>query len=95
MSLVSASLKVGSTMAVGSAILQQSSPAAPVSANVLVPVVSAMIGGIISYAVLKTTVQKMEQDMRDTRRDISEMYTLLRETMTKLAHLEGRWQERS
>jgi hypothetical protein len=44
----------------------------------------------MSYAVLKTTVQKMEQDVRDMRKDMSEIYTLVRESMTKLAHLEGR-----
>jgi hypothetical protein len=44
----------------------------------------------MSYAVLRTTVTRMERDVRDMRKDMGEMYTLLRESMTKIAHLEGR-----
>jgi hypothetical protein len=44
----------------------------------------------MSYAVLKTTVQKMERDVRDMRKDMSDIYTLVRESLTKVAKLEGR-----
>jgi hypothetical protein len=86
------SLAIGATSAVGAALLQNiPSP----NTSLLVPVVSAIIGGVMSYAVLKTTVQKMERDVRDMRRDMGEMYTLLRDAMTKIAHIEGRLDRRS
>jgi hypothetical protein len=93
--MITASLKVGSVMAVGSAVLQGAAGATSSSSNMLVPVISAAIGGVMSYAVLKTTVQKMERDVRDMRRDMGEMYTLLRDAMTKIAHIEGRLDRRS
>jgi len=55
-----------------------------------VPIISAVVGGLMSYAVLKTTVQKMERDVRDMRKDMSDIYTLVRESLTKVAKLEGR-----
>jgi hypothetical protein len=36
----------------------------------------------------------MEHDVRDMRRDMSDIYTLMREHMTKLAHMEGRMDNR-
>jgi len=44
----------------------------------------------MSYAVLRTTVSKMERDVRDIRKDMGEMYALLRDALTKIAHVEGR-----
>lgn len=55
-----------------------------------VPLVSAVIGAAMSYAVLRATVTKLDRDVRDMRRDMSEIYTLLRDAMTKIAHIEGR-----
>lgn len=79
-------------MAVASAVLQY---AEPVVSNatlspLMVPALSAIVGGVMSYAVLRTTVQKMEADVRDMRGDMSEMYALLRDALTKIAHVEGR-----
>jgi hypothetical protein len=91
MTVESASLKISALLGASSAVLQQTpSTGFSSSASLVVPVVSAIVGGLMSYAVLKTTVQKMEQDVRDMRKDMSEIYTLVRESMTKLAHLEGR-----
>lgn len=55
-----------------------------------VPLVSAVIGAAMSYAVLRATVTKLDRDVRDMRRDMSEIYSLLRDAMTKIAHIEGR-----
>jgi hypothetical protein len=86
------SLITGATSAIAAAMLQN----APSSTTtLLVPAISAIIGGVMSYAVLKTTVQKMERDVRDMRSDMGEMYTLLRDAMTKIAHMEGRLEHRS
>lgn len=86
------SLITGATSAIAAAMLQN----APSSTTtLLVPAISAIIGGVMSYAVLKTTVQKMERDVRDMRSDMGEMYTLLRDAMTKIAHMEGRLEHRN
>lgn len=91
MTIESVSLKLGALFAVGSAVLQTTTtPSGPSMTAVIVPVVSAAVGGLMSYAVLKTTVQKMEQDVRDMRTDMSELYTLVRDSMTKIARVEGR-----
>jgi hypothetical protein len=52
--------------------------------------VSAVIGAAMSYAMLKTTVTRMQIDVRDMRRDMGEIYDLLRENAKAVAHLEGR-----
>lgn len=89
------SLVTGITSAIGAAMLQTVPPSDGISlTTILVPTISAVVGGVMSYAVLKTTVQKMEQDVRDMRRDMSEMYSLMRESLTKIAHMEGRLDQR-
>ncbi len=90
MTIQSASAAIGGTMAVASAAIQQTAVIASGPNALVVPLFSALIGGAMSYAVLRTTVTRMERDVRDMRKDMGEMYTLLRESMTKIAHLEGR-----
>lgn len=80
---------IGVVSAIGAVLLQNNSTTGP-SMAMMVPVVSAVIGGVMSYAVLRTTVSKMERDVRDIRKDMSEMYALLRDALTKIAHVEGR-----
>jgi hypothetical protein len=77
-------------MAVASAAIQQSAGIGTGSSALIVPLFSALIGGAMSYAVLRTTVSRMERDVRDIRRDMGEMYSLLRQALTQIAHLEGR-----
>jgi hypothetical protein len=77
-------------MAVASAAIQQGAGIGTGSSALIVPLFSALIGGAMSYAVLRTTVSRMERDVRDIRRDMSEMYSLLRQALTQIAHLEGR-----
>jgi hypothetical protein len=92
MTIESASLKISALLAASSAVLQSSTAHAPgiPIASLLVPIVSAVVGGLMSYAVLRTTVHNMEREVRDMRKDMSEIYTLVRESLTKVAKLEGR-----
>lgn len=90
MTIESVSLKMGVLTALGSAVLQNATPSGLPMSAVIVPIISAVVGGLMSYAVLKTTVQKMEKDVRDMRDDMRELYTLVRDSMTKIAHMEGR-----
>jgi len=97
MTVESASLKISALLGASSAVLQTASAGTsgvPMTALV-VPIISAVIGGLMSYAVLKTTVQKMERDVRDMRKDMGEIYDLLRENAKAVAHMQGRMEERS
>lgn len=87
------SLTTGATAAAGSVLLNEAPSPMPLT-SIIVPAVSAIIGSIVSFVVLKTTVSRMEHDVRDMRRDMGEMYTLLREALTKIAHMEGRLDHR-
>ena len=74
----------------GAALLQNATGVPMQNISFAVPLVSAVIGAAMSYAVLRATVTKLDRDVRDMRRDMSEIYTLLRDAMTKIAHIEGR-----
>ena len=93
MTTETASLTVGAVAAIGSLALQQTT-GQPSGASFVVPVLSAMVGGAISYGVLKTTVNKLEEQFKNheqqVRQNTAELYGLLRDTMTQLAHIEGR-----
>ena len=95
MTTETASASIGGIVAVGSAIIQQA-PGTPMnSSSFVVPLVSAVIGAAMSYAMLKTTVARMQMDVRDMRKDMGEIYDLLRENAKSVAHLEGRLEARS
>lgn len=93
MTTETASITVGAVAAIGSLALQQTT-GQPTGASFIVPVLSAVIGGAMSYAVLKTTVNKLEEQFKNheqqVRANTAELYGLLRDTMTQLAHIEGR-----
>ena len=65
------------------------------STSLVVPLVSAVVGAAMSYAMLKTTVARMQMDVRDMRKDMGEIYDLLRENSKAVAHLEGRLESRA
>lgn len=59
-------------------------------ASLMVPVVSAVIGAAMSYAILKTTVEMNTRDIAAIRHDMNDIYTLLRDANNRIAHIEGR-----
>ncbi len=70
---------VGVTTGLASLIVQ----AAPVTMHPLtVPTVSAAVGGIVSFAVLRTTVVVVERDLKEVRTDVKDI-------STRLARIEG------
>lgn len=84
------SAAVGGLMGITSAAIQYiATPVFNVNA-LIVPLASAIIGGLMSYAVLRNTVSRMEKDVRDIRREIKDMNDLCRDMLVKLSHLEGR-----
>lgn len=97
MTTESASFVVGSVAAIGSFSIQQAA-GQTTGASFVVPVLSAVVGGAMSYAVLKTTVAKLEEKFKDheqqVRANTSEIYGLLRDCLTQLAHIEGQLRSR-
>jgi len=51
--------------------------------SLVVPLASALIGAAMSYAVLRTTVSRMEADVQDMKADV-------KACLTKIARIEGR-----
>lgn len=88
-------LTIGALSAVSAAATQtiavetSSVPITPII-GLTVPIVSALIGAITGYAVLKTTVKALERDMTQLRNDVSHVYELLRTTSDRIARIEGR-----
>lgn len=97
MTTESASFIVGSVTAAGAFAIQQAT-VQPTGASFVVPVLSALVGGAMSYAVLKTTVSKLEEKFKDheqqVRDNTREVYGLLRDCLTQLAHIEGQLRSR-
>ena len=56
----------------------------------MVPIVSAVIGGAVSYGILKGSVRAMEQDVKAIRDDLHRLYDLTRNQTDRIANLEGR-----
>lgn len=92
MSLHSSSLAVAAITG-ASASVMQTTTASP-TMSMMVPIVSAVVGGAISYGILKGVVQTMERDVNQMRRDMGQLYDLLRDLSAKIAHLEGRLEDK-
>jgi tetrahydromethanopterin S-methyltransferase subunit C len=82
------SLAMGAASGIAASILQSPQPQGSMTPMV-VPIVSALVGAVFSYAVLKTTVQTMERDVRDMRKDLGQVFDLLRDASVKIARIEG------
>ena len=90
MTISSVSIKMAGLSAVSAAMIQSATPGGSSMLSLIIPVVSALLGGAMSYAMLQTTVKRMERDVRDMRQDMGQIYDLLRDSLTKIAHIEGR-----
>lgn len=84
----SASLLVGAVTGLSSSFMQQAAISSP-AMSMIIPLLSALIGAVSSYAVLKTTVQTIERDVQQMRRDIGQIYDLTRDLAVKVARIEG------
>lgn len=85
----SAPLTVGAVSAVLSAVVQDGA-STPSLGSLLVPALSAIVGAVSSYAVLKTTVKTVERDVGFMRKDIMQINETISDTSVRLARIEGR-----
>jgi hypothetical protein len=90
MTIESVSVKIAALSAASAMAIQSAAPGGSSMLSLIIPVVSALLGGAMSYAMLQTTVKRMERDVRDMRQDMGQIYSLLRDSLTKIAHIEGR-----
>jgi len=73
----------------GATVMQSTTTAGP-ALSMLVPVISALVGGAISYGILRGTVQSMERDLAHMREDLGQVFTLIRDASDRVARIEGK-----
>jgi hypothetical protein len=97
------SITVGVVTGVGSAMIQAASPTV-ISLGDLgftIPIVAALISAAVSYGMLRGTVKAIERDISllrnevtkdfgHMREDVGHIYNLVRDTTSRMAHIEGR-----
>jgi hypothetical protein len=84
-----ASLFMALVTGTGAGLMQAASPETP-AISMMVPIISAVVGGAISYGILRGTVQTMERDVHQMRRDMGHIYDLIRDASDRIARIEGR-----
>ena len=103
MSVSHYSMVVGVVTGLGSALIQAASPTV-ISLGELgftIPIVAALISAAVSYGMLRGTVKAIERDISllrnevtkdfgHMREDVGHIYNLVRDTTSRMAHLEGR-----
>lgn len=72
-----------------SSTVMQSANAAP-AVSLVVPIVSALVGGALSYGILRGTVQSMERDVAHMRQDLGQVFDLIRDASDRVARIEGK-----
>ena len=86
-----ASLVIGALSGVSVMAMQQPTGAAVTPyLGLAVPVFSAVVGAVMGYAVLHTTVRTVERDIGNVRKDLAYTADLLRNVSDRLARIEGR-----
>lgn len=103
MNVAGQALTIGVVSGLGSAAIQAAAPV-PDTIGVLglvIPLVAASISAAVSYGMLRGMVKAMERDITllrnevskdfgHMREDIGHIYNLIRDTTSRMAHLEGR-----
>jgi len=103
MSVSHYSMVVGVVTGLGSALIQAASPTVISSGDLgfTIPIVAALISAAVSYGMLRGTVKAIERDISllrnevtkdfsHMREDVGHIYNLVRDTTSRMAHLEGR-----
>ena len=87
-----ASLLIGALSGASVFAIQQTTgaPAVTPFLGLLAPAFSAVIGAVMGYAVLHTTVKTVERDIHMVRKDLAINFELLRNLSDRIARIEGR-----
>ena len=84
-----APLAIALVTGAGAGFMQLTAQASP-AISMIVPIVSALVGGAISYGILRGTVQSMERDLAHMREDLGQVFNLIRDASDRVARIEGK-----
>jgi hypothetical protein len=87
MSHHSTPLIIGAITGASASVMQSSTSP---TLSMLVPIISAVVGGAISYGILRGTVQTMERDLAHMREDLGQVFNLIRDASDRVARIEGK-----
>lgn len=83
-------LTVGALSGVASAALEATSGGTSLSA----PIISALVGGAVSYGILRGTVVALENRHKDLREELHHLRDTLHGVAEKVARIEGTMERR-
>lgn len=75
-----------------SAIMQATVPSQSYSI-LLVPAISALVGGGIAYGVIKTSVDALQRSMEKMEDNIGHIYGLMRDQAKSISKIEGQLEQ--
>ena len=84
-------LTVGALSGAASAALEASAGQTGIS----VPIISALVGGAVSYGILRGTVMALESRHKDLREELHSIRDTVHAVAEKVARIEGTMERRS
>lgn len=86
---------VGATVGVLSGVASAALEASAGQSGISVPIISALVGGAVSYGILRGTVMALEARHKDLREELHKVRDTLERVAEKVAHIEGTMERRS
>ena len=86
---------VGTTVGVLSGVASAALEASAGQTGISVPIISALVGGAVSYGILRGTVLALEARHKDLREELHKVRDMLVTVAEKVAHIEGTMERRS
>ena len=75
---------------VASAVVQTTAPSVNPTVSMFVPLMSALIGGAVSYGILKGTVQAVKDSHANVERNIKTINANVLDLVGRVSNIEGR-----
>lgn len=87
-------MTVGTTVGVLSGAASAALEASNGQTGISVPIISALVGGAVSYGILRGTVMALEARHKDLREELKDLSKTLQGVAEKVAHIEGTMERR-
>ena len=85
---------VGMTVGILSGVASAALEATNGQAGVFVPIISALVGGAVSYGILRGTVMALEARHKDLREELHTIRDTVHGVAEKVARIEGTMERR-
>jgi hypothetical protein len=85
---------VGTTVGILSGVASAALEASAGQSGISVPIISALVGGAVSYGILRGTVIALEARHKDLREELHSIRDTLHMTAEKVARIEGTMERR-